>query len=200
MVQASFLRFFSLIFVPFLRDHGFYVGFVPCSREQVYCGSNSLVFRAEETDPVIDLPVFYSLSLPWIGLPGDYIRLSGVSLGGVLTKSGLPTQKGVSPSWTQKRVANAGSFVPAGLRGVLSSGNHVSRDFNNTNDSIDAAVAIAGVVGIASNAELGCRRISEAAGVVTDVAVKADLGAISDLQRTTTLISAPDQSERGVRP
>ena len=35
---------------------------------------------------------------------------------------------------------------------------------------------------------------------ISAITVKADLSAISDLQRTTTLISAPDRSERGVRP
>ena len=36
-----FSSFFSLIFDPFPREHGFYVGSVPSSREQVYNGNSS---------------------------------------------------------------------------------------------------------------------------------------------------------------
>ena len=131
-----------------------------------------------------------SLSLPRKGIPGDGILLfvasdylkrehvylceenysGGFDLPdsisdaddcGVLTKGGLPTQKGVSPSLTQERVADAGSFDPAGLRSVVSSGNHVLNDINTTNVTIVASVVISGVAGITPNADI----ISEAAGI-----------------------------------
>ena len=38
-----FSSIFSLIFDPFPREHGFYVGFVPSSREQVYYGNSSVL-------------------------------------------------------------------------------------------------------------------------------------------------------------
>ena len=69
-----------------------------------------------------------------------------------MTKDGLPTQKGVFPSLTQERVTDAGSFVPASFRSVVSSGNHVLRNINTTNVTIDASVVISGVVGITPNA------------------------------------------------
>ena len=71
---------------------------------------------------------------------------------GVLTKDGLPAQKGVFPSLTQVRVTDAGSFVPASFRSVVSSGNHVLSNININNVTIDASVVISGVVGITPNA------------------------------------------------
>ena len=118
---------------------------------------------------------------------------------GALTKNGLPTQKGVSTSLTQKWVADAGSSFPAGLRGVVSSGNHESSEINTTNYTIDAAVTISGIVGITKN--VGA--IIEAAGDVSDDAVKAiddDLVSISSIQCNATLISVPGRSEMGVQP
>ena len=118
---------------------------------------------------------------------------------GAFTKNGLPTQKGVSTSLTQKGVADAGSSFPAGLRGVVSSGNHESSEINTTNDTIDAAVTISGIVGITEN--VGA--IIEATGDVSDDAVKAidaDLGSISGIQCNATLISVPGRSEMGVQP
>ena len=156
-----------------------------------------------------------SPSVPRKGFPGADLLSSVVSVPfvlsgiksslkrsddcGALTKNGLPTQKGVSPSLTQKWVADAGSSFPAGLRGVVSSGNHESSEIITTNDTIDAAVAISGIVGITENVDA----IIEAAGDVSDDAVKAidaDLGSISGIQCNATLISIPGRSEMGVQP
>ena len=53
---------------------------------------------------------------------------------------------------TQERVTDAGSFVPASFRSVVSSGNHVLSNIITTNITIDASVVISGVVGITPNA------------------------------------------------
>ena len=82
---------------------------------------------------------------------------------------------------------------------MVSSGNHESSEIITTNDTINAAVDISGIVGIIEN--VGA--IIEAAGDVSDDAVKAidaDLGSISGIQCNATLISVPGRSEMGVQP
>ena len=69
--------FFSLISDPFPREHGFYVGSVPLSREQAYCGSNLL----EGVSP----------SLPQNGFPDTEFEITTV------VKIGAATQAVASP-------------------------------------------------------------------------------------------------------
>ena len=102
--------FYSLISDPFPREHGFYVGSVPFSREKVYYGSNLLEgvsLSANLLSPVFSL-IYVSLTRDYISLCVSILPKKGYeydintgffdSGAGALSTRGCHTQKGVFPS------------------------------------------------------------------------------------------------------